>query len=62
MTKVRIMRNVVRKNAKQKNRGIELYFVEQISSFVSSQFSAAFCLDLGDKPVAYASSFGWNIN
>jgi hypothetical protein len=51
-----------KENFKLKNRGKELYLVEKISSFVSSQLSATFCPNLGAKPVAYASSFGWNIN
>jgi hypothetical protein len=59
MTKARVMRNVVRKNINKSIKvKIFLYFVEQISSFVSNQLSAALCLDLGDKFVAYASSFG----
>jgi hypothetical protein len=59
MTKARVMRNVVRKNINKSIKvKIFLYFVEQILSFVSNQLSVALCLDLGDKFVAYASSFG----
>jgi hypothetical protein len=47
---------------KVKNKGEKLYFVKQVSDFVSSQFTAALSPNLSDEHVAYASSFGWNIN
>jgi hypothetical protein len=47
---------------KIKNKGKELYFVKQISGFVSSQLASALSPNLSDEPIPYASGFGWNIN
>jgi hypothetical protein len=50
------------KKIKVKNKGKDVYFVMQVSGFVSSKLVVALSLDLSDEPVAYASGFGWNIN